>query len=369
VRRQAGLRKYSAAIRVTTVLILGVRGVRAAYAEMLRAWQELMQTELGPVAPVVDDEAPLVPEPVAPAAPVIPDRAAVLQAHISRWAPSPQGQRVIRELRWLCPSLQTLAARVRAELPPTGTGVQQILSACRLLGIPVRSGEETSWGVGLPSWLASRAALQQPCSCQGPSPAEPTVCTQCGGTSLPQAVLAVDASPCCWCATAGQAICPGCCRHVHFQGLCRSWRSGAHLSFACGPLEERWLCPDCSWAWVLRLQQGPAASAAPSAPLFLHLEVAASACRLGAGAEVPAPEAVASLRGARRRVLRLLRLQGAWTSFTDLARIMDISLPENGAAASSNVQLLRRAVSLLLREGLLESIAAESGPWLRARAM
>ena len=279
-RRSAALARYRPAVEVTTVLALGVRSLRGAYAELVGRWRQLAAKEELSLQrfPVVEVPVGLPPAPPV-RAPVHP-RFLVLRSLLAPWAATPSGSRSVSLLRWQVPTEAALVARIRRELPPSGASDGQILSEVEPLGIPVRGPDGPRWGHGFASWDAACASLSSPCSCPGAAARlEAQCCLVCGGVVLPAPLGPGELRPCRWCGGDAEVACPGCFRGVHFLGRCRTWLAGAHELFALAPSRRRGSGrtapgPGCSGS----AQRVPPAPAAGSTALSDHLASAARAC-------------------------------------------------------------------------------------------
>ena len=345
------------AIRVTTVLLLGLRKMRAEYAQMISAWCELQKLASSLSTPVAAPVPPAGNAPHPQAAPAIP-RAILLSSILQEWLTSQEGLSVIESLRWLAPGPSTLVARVRSEMGiPTGASSQQVLRACEPLGIPVRTAEVISWGSGLPAWSDAREEWQIPCACAG-APHGQTIhrCSTCGGAVAGQSCAPAVRSLCRWCGTAANLVCSSCLRGIHFRGECCRWNCGAAPQFAPSASQSRALCPDCMWEWVRAL----ASSASPSPAALVALDIraqmerSASNMAAGAGAAI-ARNRVPSFTASQARTwfLQHLRERG-WVRIRQLHSAA-LSAIGAGGASSSAIELtaLRTALRSLVTEGTL----------------
>lgn len=184
-RRAGALRRHRAAIRITTLLILGLRRIRAEYSRRIEAWKTMWELSIdsanrragqqgleGPALCIAPGE--VGPEIVSARAHAAA-RCQELRRCIAAWAASASGTRQIRLLRWALPNHAGVVAVVRASTwPYQRAGPVQIRSACEELGIPVRDGEIVSWGQHWPSWDGARARLLRPFSCTNPTIRQPS---------------------------------------------------------------------------------------------------------------------------------------------------------------------------------------------------
>jgi hypothetical protein len=236
--------KLGPGIQVTTVLLLGIRKLRAEHAERINAWRELREcsadSEFNPhIAPTLGGQTPL-------------------EVRIGDWAGSPQGGLVVARLRWAVPPVDTLASWLRSEFGPMRGSTQlAIRAATRALGIPTREGGAVCWGPRLPNWLDIKSAWQRRCRCTHP-PADVTawVCLRCGASRTPQAD-SDRRSICRWCSLECGRRCIACSGGLHYIGECQRWLHGADRRYA-PTANERWfLCPDCWWCFAQAWASAP----------------------------------------------------------------------------------------------------------------
>ena len=338
VRRSARrLLPHTAAVELTTLLLLGLRAIRVEYAKRIGAFCQGAQVLLAP-----------------PPAPVV---AAPNTGALEQWLRSVTGQRVVRELRWLAPAPSTLAARIKKELPGFRCDVTTLVARVQLHGVPVRTADGGySWGPGTIDWDEARGALQISCSCRAPPHHDRhQACWQCGGVRLSTAPSHGPALPCVWCSQQGGAACSGCNRAFHHRGACR-WNAGAASAFGQQPHEVRAVCPDCAWDWVKQLRSSPRRPPVlvQDSDLLRHVRAMAVAVHHGAGA------AVAQLlhqrppmRRLRRFILGHLRARGELGS--DLAAITREATAYLGPGPTEHEvsEWVNQSIRCLGREGRL----------------
>jgi hypothetical protein len=285
--------KLRPAILVTSLLILGLRKIRAEYSERLDAFCKLLRTQ---DSAGEDGAAPLPPP--AGVQPSLKDR-------LFAWSATDPGRAVISQLRWQAPSASTLLARLRAESTYARIPEQLALSLVAVWGVPVAHAGALDWGPSRPSWATLRSRLQTPCGCRDAHHAAVvSCCWQCGGVRLPR--LSMDPLACKWCQSRSGTVCPGCNRVLHYIGVCSTWNAGAATAFKPDRDHLQWLCPDCYWMWVRSLSASPRHPPAEAAngTLLAHLQSLVGRPQHGAGASVALPTCTISVRKARRWILR-----------------------------------------------------------------
>jgi hypothetical protein len=279
------------AISVTTLLALGLRRVRAEYAERLDSFSQLLRAQ------DADGHA-------APAPPMVGLQVS-LKDRLMEWGGTASGRDVIGQLRWLAPTVATLLARLRAESTHARIPEQLALSLAAVWGIPVAHAGDLFWGPTRPTWEVMRQRLQSPCTCRDSHHAAlVSCCWQCGGARLPGHVLSVQA--CRWCHSRTGTACPGCNRALHYRGACNTWNVGASSLFRPSSGHLHWLCPDCHWLWARSLAASPRCPPAATAggALLTHLGSLGGRSVPGAGEAVAVPPCPISVRQVRRWLLR-----------------------------------------------------------------
>jgi hypothetical protein len=285
-----------------------------------------------------------------------------IQSRVEMWAGSLPGRAVVRELRWAVPTMATLTARLRAEMGSLGGAqMSHVRGAVARIGIPVREGDCVSWGPHVVPWEEARIAWQTICSC---APEDTMVCATCGGG---RPIPAPDPSLrgiCRWCRAVADARCGFCVRGLHYVGQCGMWLRGASCAFAPAPLEERPLCPDCSWSWAQELtavSRVARSSADPLRDVAAQMAALASACAPGAGSVRAA--ACAPRRTRARAAARWLRRQVRrrnWISESRLIRLCAAQLCGGGGSQPVGDGAAREALAILRRGGELWSSGSGS---------
>ena len=136
-------------VRFTTLLLLGLRCIRAQYQQRTKAYMDLVFRSLP--AP----EAPPGPEPFFEGE---EDRTG-----LQLWLDGP-GARLVLQLRWQLPSEDAAVRRVRQEAPrgvlSRGVTASVISSALRSAGVAFLVGGHPNWGADMPSWTTIEGLLQ-----------------------------------------------------------------------------------------------------------------------------------------------------------------------------------------------------------------
>ena len=294
--RSKAAREIWPTVRLTTLLVIGLRKIRAEYAQRTQAWIRLarLHSQAQP-APAPNDEQPA-------------QRPSGRES-LQQWCLTDGGRQTVRQLRWLAPTEQQALARIRVEVP-TGRLVNgTILGVLQNAGVPVKQGGDLNWGTQHGQWSSAKQRLQQACDCaDAHQAAAVSCCVQCGGARLP-----VDpwgpARPCRWCQGLVGDRCRGCGHTVHFKGACRRLGGGADRAYGAGALEAHWICPDCAWRWVRALAAMPRAG--PAVPVEARLrnlmEAAATEVRTGAGSDYIPPRGLCPTRVVHKKLLRWAR--------------------------------------------------------------
>ena len=366
-RRRAVVKAYPGATTITTLLILGLRRVRAEYMARLNAWAELQKIWMSPGGEDADGagDGHLQPpqDTVAGVGPVIPRATAdqALSDRIGQWANTAHGRTSVRHLRWAAGPVNVLAARLRAELGHLAhTSLEQLEAVCARIGIPISVGGRITWGESRPAWAAALAAWQVDCQCNVER-ANVTIeiCVTCHGARRP--LLPIPGGVCEWCNRACTETCSGCGCGLHYAGQCYQWMRGANPLYAAGDIDPYHLCPDCGWKWISLLapQTRPVAIVDEASALYIHLRAVAAACLPGAGHARRAPPAdVVRVGWAQRRILRGLA-RAAWVRVAvlvnqiagDHARLQPMDGARNTPMLVQTV--VRQAVSNLHAAGKL----------------
>ena len=336
-------------LRISSLVFLGLRRVRAEYLQRARACLDLMQLQL----PALErDEAPEALEVQA----LEPRRGAHL---LAEWLDG-RGEPTVRQLRWQALQPSAAVARVRAEMPGRLPGEATILEALHSRGVSAREHDILGWGPQCPHFPDLLRILQAgPCVCRQVDIM--AFCWDCGRVALGdpgQAIL-----PCRWCRrhVAGEEACRSCKRALHFRGQCLLWGQGAHQAYRAVMDTPLWLCPDCLWALSCQVAASPRRGPiqVPNQDLHSFLERAAERCCPGAGAAMSRPRvqhAPFGLRRARRWALRRITSSGN-LSLVALTEAFCQHLQSAGEALAQDghatADLLDRALNLLLREQLV----------------
>ena len=347
-RRRQLWRTHAPALRVTTALVLGLRKLRAEYAERIAAWRELYTSE---EVRLEDNGGPI---------PHLGEAGQSLAERLGAWASTPAGRVTVAQLRWSLLPVAAASVRIRADFGPRIASddgrLRKILSA---LAIPTLQGGGASWGERFPEWEMVRATWQSRCLCAGAAPDLDTwLCARCGGAQVPswRPVPAPMQGKCRWCQSAGSDVCPACRRAVHFRGACGRWPLGASPKYARRGDEEWWLCPDCMAKFMRAVHCGPVRHRLrdPFAEYAAHMVHAAEAVIPGAGA-----------RCARPRINRIRLARNFITSYVGPRRWVTVrrvaedfrqhrpvtvhgALPPQASDAS-----VQQAISSLVRRGEL----------------
>lgn len=130
LRSSAGVDKQqlAPAIHITTLLVMGLRRIRAEFAKRVQASRAVAVVAYCPFVPIPPPDPAVGPSPFA------------------RWLSTPGGQACVRELRWLLPTDSVVESRLRHE--PGGV---RVLSSAHLLALQA-CGAPPLWQQGLPAW-------------------------------------------------------------------------------------------------------------------------------------------------------------------------------------------------------------------------
>ena len=215
-----------APLRIASLLVLGIRKIRAEYAERIEAWRSLRRCALQ-----IQSVGSSASSQSGVNATVRGVLLHTLQARVEVWAGSSGGRGCIRELRWECPTLSVLAARLRGELGGLGgASLAMVRNATGPLGIPTATDESIVWSFGVVGWEAVRAAWQKKCSCVGSQPSL-SICRTCGGACEGTPDDADVRGLCRWCFLPSEVICSACGRGIHYRYNCSRWLRGASPCF------------------------------------------------------------------------------------------------------------------------------------------
>lgn len=128
---------WAAAIRVVSLLLLGLRKTRAMYGRMVTTWHELYRVSVPCPLQADIGQAEVIQQ--MPHAQVSP------RDRMEEWLRTARGNNVITELRWIVPSTSVAIDRLRNELPPgprpSGNIILKLLSVA---GIPFKVGGQPS---------------------------------------------------------------------------------------------------------------------------------------------------------------------------------------------------------------------------------
>ena len=291
LKRRSVLKKHQNGVKVATLLVLGLRRIRAEYAASIGSWRQLWACESrASVSSVLEAAMPPFRSGEGPRGtsgiPSSRERGNLFQERLDHWASSQSGMDVVIQLRWTVPSHNQLVARMRRELwPLQWLGQVQLRRACVPLGIPVLDSDGTvTWGSGLPGWQEARVARRRLCLCADVVPPDRVaVCEVCDGVRLaPPTGLE---GTCRWCGLIAAAVCETCRRGIHFLGQCHT--GGASHWFSAGGEEWVLQCPDCAWEWVRTLHHGPrrASRTVAVAAVDQCMRELARQCQRGAGSD------------------------------------------------------------------------------------
>ena len=230
-------------LRVTTVLLLGLRKLRAEYSVRVGAWRELyvLHSLASPVA--VDARS----GDGSVVSGIVGARTGSVEAVVSDWAATANGSAIIAHMRARLLTTEAVRNRVCQECRlPLGNANQALQRAIRALAIPTRSGESVTWGDGFPDWVVVREFAQVQCRCtSGPAlNSHSWVCVQCRRCRLPRDDH-TQAGICGMCNGQSPHVCAACSQGVHFGNECMRWVHGADRRYRPGPAEHTLLCPEC----------------------------------------------------------------------------------------------------------------------------
>ena len=339
--RSAAARRAAPAIRVTSLLMLGIRKIRACYLQRVEGCLAMMELDLSDLGgPAVDPgEAP--PPPPHQRAPLL-----------AQWLDGP-GSSLQRELRWLVPTPEAATARISNEFRGRCPRQDVVTALLQQRGVPMLVRSLPAWHLQYAVWSDLCAALSLPrCSCNLPHGPGPDLCWHCGHIWLPDPS---EPSPCPWCrrAVADAPACAVCGCQVHYRGECSSWNRGAHHVYKPGPHLPSLLCPDCIWALVQAMAASPGRhpTAHTVGALRLHLQHAHENCCPGAGSADAGNNTVVGLRRCRRWVLRCLN-RHAPLPLRELEHMFQEHLAQAQGGQVQPSDMAERAVRLLVREQL-----------------
>ena len=131
--------RHKHSILVTTALLLGLRKLRAIYAQRRLAWEELHLLARGPPPGGVCNPSLSRPQDVQ------------WEERLLQWATSQRGAGLVQLLRWQLLPFQAALERIRGSfgnLPRSGEA--RLHAALASIGVPTRRGDIASWGSGLP---------------------------------------------------------------------------------------------------------------------------------------------------------------------------------------------------------------------------
>ena len=318
-KRDSKMAKWRGAVQVTSVALLGLRRLRAAYAEQIEMWAQLEeQAQKDPELTALDPHPLDQGEAQQPRAPAGPSRELIFRDKLVSFAASVTGSRAIREIRWAALTPDQLASRLRRELPLTGATPRQIAHVAAEFGVPTRCNGVLEWG-GTPTWRDALAALQRVCECIGGAVDAIARFSECNGARLPSRPEVLP--PCRWCHAAVDEHCDACGCAVHAAGLCGAWLRGAHAVFARTVGQNVYLCPDCALLWMFAMRVNEVAHPTPGGDddIKAHMLSVASEVLPPAGRDALS-DTPPKMRRCRRWVIRRLRQTNEPVS---IAQIMD----------------------------------------------
>ena len=156
--RERVLQTKRASIWVASVLLLGIRLMRASFAKRIAAWRPLAAHAHGP-----SDQAA---QTVIPAPSVVAGQRASVAGRFAEWRQSRAGKSEIQELQWRVLPLSAVLARVSRALhclPGQSTAV--LRHFVETLGIPFAEDGDIVWDRNGVTLSAMRILLTEPCMC------------------------------------------------------------------------------------------------------------------------------------------------------------------------------------------------------------
>jgi hypothetical protein len=341
-------------IRVTTMLLVGIRKMRAELSVRMSAWRELRTLEIQPPAVPVSNSVHL---PVAGSASTV----------IASWASSLVGSASILHMRARLLPLSAVLARTRIECRiPAGSSDRAVVSILGPMYIPYRQGESVGWGDGRRSWDVVRSFLQRPCQCSTSSTQAVGmwICPVSRLSKIPGtcAVPVAHHGVCDSCSRPAQDRCPGCLRGVHFGTACGQWMHGVDVRYGPGPSDQRWLCPLCLASLVREVCDGHVRPRLdyPCRGASQHMAALSLQCLPGAG--VNTAHFPLRARALRAFVLSLLT-RSRWTPLCSVRRRAREwhRLRSPAQSCSFSLHILSPAISQAVR-----SLVAERKVWTAA---
>ena len=152
---------HSAPLNITTALVLGLRRIRAEYAQQIATWRDLhtiSSTSLSAGLAGTDLPAPaphlLSPRPVV---------ASQVRLWLEQWGRTRHGSSVLRQLLWAAPPALTVAARLHAEgCPIRNLRPAHVASQAASHAIPTQTKPSLSWGGSLLLWVPALSRWHHP---------------------------------------------------------------------------------------------------------------------------------------------------------------------------------------------------------------
>ena len=345
--RVISLNKHRRLKRICVILLLGIRKVRAAYAERIAAWRSLqMAASAQGMVLAVNEHS--VPSERQAAGSHLPPRA----SSVLSWAQSQAGQADIVAMRWRILPLDAACNRL-AQFAPGGArlGARASTEILSRLGVPTLVDGSVSCGAFWPEWQAVLSALQRRCDCVQGNANDSWLCSYCGNTRSHHLPSDRVMGVCRWCNISCNRICPSCGQGVHLTGECSRWLHGANRAYAPSATDVHFLCPDCLHCFASALQLSPRSLRRMRGPqsIVTHMQLLASQARPCAGIARSAPPRVRANTKAISMFIQWFLRGRAWTRLSVIQRALEHALRAVSQRAGSRVPIASRFCAAMER--------------------